>query len=184
MFDTAVAPAAVVYDPCLTLTLSPRQTGLSLVGAIGAGVEVLRSAEVGSSLWTLAHHGLRELGRAAPDTVCRPDSLPARSVVQFGAYLVGAAVATAQTSAVASAARRAAAVSGLDSREARAMVSLSLVDTVAEARSDVCAVLLSSWSCTGPATFLHDLATGSGAAPLCPEWLTRHVAAIARKYGI
>jgi hypothetical protein len=64
------------------------------------------------------------------------------------------------------------------------MVSLSLVDTVAEARSDERAVLLSSWSWTGPATFLHDLATGSGAARVCPERVTRHVAAIARKYGI
>ena len=184
VLDTAVAPAAVIYDPCLTLTLSPRQTGSSLLGAIGAGVEVLRSTESGSSPWILALHGLRELGRAALDAVYCPGSLPARSVAQFGAYLVGAAVVDAQTNAAAFAGHELSSVTGITYAEARAAMTLWLVDTVADTRPDVRAALLAGWPGTDSSTFVHDLAAGSGAAPEPPLHTARHIAAITQKYGI
>jgi alcohol dehydrogenase class IV len=184
VLDTAVAPAAVIYDPCLTLTLSPRQTGSSLLGAVGAGVEVLCSTESGSSPWILALHGLRELGRAALDAVYCPGSRPARSVAQFGAYLVGAAVVDAQTSAAAFAGHELSSVTGMTHAEARVAMTLWLVDTVADTRPDVRAALLAGWPGTDPFTFLHDLAAGSGAAPEPPLHTARHIAAITQKYGI
>jgi alcohol dehydrogenase class IV len=184
VLDTAVAPAAVIYDPCLTLTLSPRQTGSSLLGAVGAGVEVLRSTKPGSSPWILALHGLRELGRAALDAVYCPGNLPVRSVVQFGAYLVGGAVVDAQTSAAAFAGHELASVTGTTYAEARAAMTLWLVDTVAYTRPDVRAALLAGWPGTDPSAFLHGLAASSGAAPEPPLHTARHIAAITQKYGI
>jgi hypothetical protein len=127
---------------------------------------------------------LRELGRAALDAVYCPGSLPARSVVQFGAYLVGGAVVDAQTSAAAFAGHELASVTRITYAEARAAMTLWLVDTIADTRPDLRATLLAGWPGTDPSTFLHGLAASSGAAPEPPLHTARHIAAITQKYGI
>jgi hypothetical protein len=92
-------PAAVVYDPCLTRTLSVRQAGLSLLAAMGNALHALTEAPEGSLAQVLASQGLRQLSRAALDVLFNPGSRQGPTAAQFGAYLSGAAAAVSPTSA-------------------------------------------------------------------------------------
>jgi alcohol dehydrogenase class IV len=89
-----VVPAAIVYDPELTLTLPARSSGVSGMNALAHAVEALYSPERSPLLAAFAAEGIRALSRALPRVVDAPSDLDARGDALYGAWLCGTCLAT------------------------------------------------------------------------------------------
>ena len=89
-----VVPAAVLYDPELTLTLPARSSGMSGMNALAHAVEALYSPDRSPLLAELAAEGIRALARALPRIVDAATDLPARTDALYGAWLCGTCLAT------------------------------------------------------------------------------------------
>jgi maleylacetate reductase len=92
-----VLPRLVVYDPELTRSLPPAVTGASAMNAVAHCVEALYAPGSSPVTALLALDGARALARAAPAAVERPGDLEARAEALYGAFLAGAAFASAGT---------------------------------------------------------------------------------------
>jgi alcohol dehydrogenase class IV len=93
--DAAVLPKVVVYDPVLTFSLPAAITGPSAMNAVAHCVEAFYAPRANPICSLMAEEGVRALAAGAPAAVERGDDLDARSLTLYGAYLAGAAFASA-----------------------------------------------------------------------------------------
>ena len=93
----AAVPALIVYDPELTLDLSPRMTALSGINAMAQAIANILQPEPDPFTLQLAMHAVSILYRALPAAVDNPRSILARSKVLEGACFAGAALGTGST---------------------------------------------------------------------------------------
>lgn len=91
--DPRAAPAAVIYDPLLTLDLEPRQSAGTGANAINHCVEALYSISRNPLSTAAALAGLRALTRALPRCLSDGADVAAREEMLEGAYLAGTALA-------------------------------------------------------------------------------------------
>ena len=92
--DPAVLPKTVVYDPELTLGLSPGTSAASGMNAIAHCVEALYAHDGNPIHALFAEEGIRALAAALPQVVADPRNLEARSQALYGAWLSGVSFAT------------------------------------------------------------------------------------------
>ena len=90
--DTRVLPKTVIYDPNLTLSLSPALSGVSGLNAIAHCVEALYAQDANPIVSLMAEEGIRSLAEALPAIADRPDDIEARSTALYGAWLAGASL--------------------------------------------------------------------------------------------
>jgi maleylacetate reductase len=91
--DAAVLPAAVIYDPELTVALPAAVTGASACNALAHSVEAMWVPEADPVTTVLALEGVRAIAAALPRVMRAPTDLDARSELLYGAYLSGVALA-------------------------------------------------------------------------------------------
>jgi maleylacetate reductase len=90
--DRRAAPRAVLYEPALTVSLSPEVSAASGMNAIAHCVEALYAVDGNPVASLLAEAGLRTLARSLPDIVRHPTNLAARGDALFGSHLAGRAL--------------------------------------------------------------------------------------------
>ncbi|MEW1649047.1 maleylacetate reductase [Streptomyces sp. NPDC091219] len=88
--DRRVLPASVLYDPELTLTLSPSLTSTSGMNAIAHAVEALYAPDTAPIINLMAQEGVQALAAALPAIVADGADILARAEAQYGAWLCGA----------------------------------------------------------------------------------------------
>jgi maleylacetate reductase len=91
--NPVVVPAAIVYDPELTLTLPAKNSGMSGMNALAHAVEALYSPERSPLLAEFASEGIRALAQALPRVVETPSDRDARADALYGAWLCGTCLA-------------------------------------------------------------------------------------------
>jgi maleylacetate reductase len=96
--DPAVAPAVVIYDPRLTLSLPPGITAASGLNALAHCVDALWAAGRTPLTDAMAERGIAELAAGLPAAVRDPGDLAAREHCLTGAWLAGATFAVAGSS--------------------------------------------------------------------------------------
>lgn len=87
--DERVRPRVVIYDPLLTLELSPSVSGPSGMNAIAHCVEALYSENANPLISLMAEEGIRALAHSLPLVVSDPHSRSARADALYGAWLAG-----------------------------------------------------------------------------------------------
>ena len=87
--DRRVLPRAVIYDPQLTLALSPKISGTSGMNALAHCVEALYAPDGNPIVSLMAAEGIRALARALPIIVEDGGNLEARGDALYGAWLAG-----------------------------------------------------------------------------------------------
>jgi alcohol dehydrogenase class IV len=92
--DPKVLPRVVIYDPDLTLDLSPAVSAASGMNAIAHCVEALYAHDGNPIVSIMAEEGIRALTRALPLIVQNGKNVEARSVALYGAWLAGSTIAT------------------------------------------------------------------------------------------
>lgn len=92
--DARIAPRLVVYDPLLTLDLSPEMTASTGINALAHCLEALYSITKNPVSTAAALAGLRHIAGALPRCHAQGDDLEARIAMLTGAYLAGTALAT------------------------------------------------------------------------------------------
>jgi maleylacetate reductase len=90
-----VLPKTVIYDPDLTVSLPPSITGPSAMNAIAHCVETFYAPGANPIASLVAEEGIRALASAVPTAVSDPEDLEGRTETLYGAYLAGAAFASA-----------------------------------------------------------------------------------------
>jgi alcohol dehydrogenase class IV len=93
--DPRVQPRTVIYDPLLTLTLSPGIAGPSGMNALAHCVEAVYADGANPVITLMALEGVRILSASLPAVVAAPDDIDARADALAGAYLAGASFAAA-----------------------------------------------------------------------------------------
>jgi maleylacetate reductase len=93
--DPRALPAVVLYDPELTVDLSPYATGTTGFNALAHCVEALYASGTNPIARLHAQEGIRLLADALPDAVAHPGDRSARGRALLGAYLAGSAFASA-----------------------------------------------------------------------------------------
>lgn len=159
-------PCAVIYDPRLTFTLSPEQTGSSAMSALANGVEALccRNGSPVSAL--IAEEGIRHITEGARDSVLHPDGLLGRSLTQFGAYLTGASAAVTNPGLLQNASEAVSHVSGVSYADARAVIVPHYVAAQRDSRPLVLAAIAAALGRNDAVDGLHEFAQDVG-APRC-----------------
>jgi maleylacetate reductase len=94
--DLRVQPRIVIYDPELTLDLSASVSGASGMNAIAHCVEALYARDANPVTSWMSEEGIRALGESLPIVVDAPHDIDARTSAMYGAWLGGAALASAQ----------------------------------------------------------------------------------------
>jgi maleylacetate reductase len=94
--DAKVTPKLTLYDPELTLTLSPSMTASSGINALAHCVEAVYSITRNPLTTAAALQGTTYITRSLPQAVSQGDDLEARTTLMMGAYLAATAVATAK----------------------------------------------------------------------------------------
>jgi alcohol dehydrogenase class IV len=84
--DAHALPATIIYDPELTLGLSPPTTAASGMNAMAHAVESLYGADLNPVVALMAAEAVRLLGDSLPRCVDRPDDLAARGEALKGAW--------------------------------------------------------------------------------------------------
>jgi len=84
--DAHALPATIIYDPELTLGLSPSTTAASGMNAMAHAVESLYGADLNPVVAVMAAEAVRLLGDSLPRCVDRPDDLAARGEALKGAW--------------------------------------------------------------------------------------------------
>jgi maleylacetate reductase len=90
-----VAPAAVLYDPALTVSLPARLTAASGMNALAHCVEGLYGPNANPVTALLAEDGIRRLAAGLEASVRDPGDLAGRTEAMLGAHLAGAVLAVA-----------------------------------------------------------------------------------------
>jgi maleylacetate reductase len=93
----AVLPGTVIYDPELTVTLSPRQSAASGMNALAHALEALYAPDATPDTDDLSVDGILLLTQALPVVVANPSDLAARSAALQGAWLCGRALGATRT---------------------------------------------------------------------------------------
>ena len=88
--DRHALPATVIYDPALTLGLSPAMSAASGMNAIAHAAESLYGPDTNPVIQTLAEEGIRRLAHSLPSIVETPGDLAARGDALYGAWLAAA----------------------------------------------------------------------------------------------
>lgn len=94
--DSRVQPRTVIYDPKLTLDLPAPVSAASGMNAIAHCVEALYARDTNPVTLWMSEEGIRALGKSLPLVVDAPHDIDARTSAMYGAWLGGAALASAQ----------------------------------------------------------------------------------------
>ncbi|WP_213780717.1 maleylacetate reductase [Caballeronia sp. dw_276] len=89
-----VLPEVVIYDIEFTLTLPVSLSVASGLNAIAHGVEALYAADANPVTSMMAEDGIAALAESLPNIVQSPDSIEARRLAQYGAWLCGTCLGT------------------------------------------------------------------------------------------
>jgi maleylacetate reductase len=92
--DPRVLPKTVIYDPQLTLELSPRTSAASGMNAIAHCAEALYAHDGNPVVSLMAEEGIRALAASLPIVVKAPKDLEARTSALYGAWLAGLTIST------------------------------------------------------------------------------------------
>ncbi|RYC80409.1 Maleylacetate reductase [Fusarium oxysporum f. sp. narcissi] len=84
-----ILPKTVIYDVDLTLTLPLPMSLTSIINAIAHGVEALYAPNTNPIVSLMAAEGVRSLANGSYELLDDPDSIVARSICQYGAWLCG-----------------------------------------------------------------------------------------------
>lgn len=87
--DPTILPGTVIYDVDFTLTLPVALSATSGVNAIAHAVEALYAQNGNPIIDMLAQKGVESLATALPQLIDQPQSLEARSLALYGAWLCG-----------------------------------------------------------------------------------------------
>lgn len=90
--DAKVTPKLIVYDPLLTLDLSPEMTASTGINALAHCIEALYSITRNPLSTSAAIGGVRSITRALPRCYAFGDDLEARTEMLVGAFLAGSAL--------------------------------------------------------------------------------------------
>jgi maleylacetate reductase len=90
--DAVVRPCVVLYDPALTLSLSPRVSAASGMNAIAHAVEAMYAPDAGPIAAAAADQAIASLADALPRIAGHPGDLAARALALRGAHLAGVAL--------------------------------------------------------------------------------------------
>jgi len=90
-----VRPRVVIYDPELTVSLSPAITGQSGINALAHCVEAMYATDASPVTQLMAEEGIRALTRSLPVVVRDPKNLEGRTTTLYGAWLAGVALGMA-----------------------------------------------------------------------------------------
>lgn len=91
--DARITPKLVIYDPQLTLGLSPSLTASTGINALAHCIEALYSITRNPLSTAAALSGIRSIMRALPRCYADGDDLEARTEMLEGAFLAGTALA-------------------------------------------------------------------------------------------
>ncbi len=91
--DTKVAPKLTIYDPVLTLDLSPEMTASTGINALAHCIEALYSTTRNPLSTAAALRGVQSIYFALPRCYASGDDLEARTEMLTGAFLAGTALA-------------------------------------------------------------------------------------------
>ena len=94
--DATVLPKVVIYDPELTLELSPELTASTAMNALAHCVEACYALEVIPLVPPLALEGIRRIVRSLPLCIANGRNLGAREDLLTGAYLAGFSIGNAR----------------------------------------------------------------------------------------
>ena len=92
--DAKVLPRVVIYDPELTLELSPATSAASGMNAMAHCAEALYAHDGNPIVSLMAEEGMRALASALPEIISDPRNLKARSAALYGAWLAGCTIST------------------------------------------------------------------------------------------
>ena len=90
-----VLPKVVIYDPELTFSLPDFIAGPSAMNAMAHCVEAFYASGANPIASLMAEEGIRALASGVPTAVSKPEDLDGRTETLYGAYLAGAAFASA-----------------------------------------------------------------------------------------
>jgi maleylacetate reductase len=93
--DDAVLPKLVIYDPEVTLDLSPELTASTAINALAHCVEACYARDVNPLVPPVALEGVRRIVRSLPLCITNGRNLDAREDLLTGAYLAGFSIANA-----------------------------------------------------------------------------------------
>ncbi len=94
--NTAVQPRVVIYDPDLTLSLSPETTGCSGLNALAHCIEALYAVDANPLSTAASFEGIRLLADSLPRLANAPGDRRERARALRGAWLAGFALGTVQ----------------------------------------------------------------------------------------
>ena len=94
--DDAVLPKLVIYDPEVTLDLSPELTASTAMNALAHCVEACYARDVNPLVPPVALEGIRRIVRALPLCISNGRNLDAREDLLSGAYLAGFSIGNAR----------------------------------------------------------------------------------------
>lgn len=94
--NARVQPRTVIYDPELTLSLSPRTTATSGLNAMAHCVEALYATDANPLTTAVASEGFRLLEQALPRLAASPSDREQRACALRGAWLAGYSLGTVQ----------------------------------------------------------------------------------------
>src|SRR5438105_13327335 len=93
--DPAALPRLAIYDPEVTLDLSPQLTASTAMNALAHCVEACYATDASPEVRSVALDGTRHIVRSVPLCVARGDDLDAREDLMRGAYLAGLSIGNA-----------------------------------------------------------------------------------------
>src|SRR3989440_2828559 len=94
--DPTVLPKVVIYDPEVTLELSPELTASTAINALAHCVEACYARDVNPLVPPVALEGIRRILRSLPLCITNGRNLDAREDLMTGAYLAGFSIANAR----------------------------------------------------------------------------------------
>src|SRR2546425_11278234 len=93
--DPAALPRLAIYDPEVTVDLSPELTASTGMNALAHCVEACYARDVNPVVPPVALEGLRRIARSLPLCVAAGDDIDAREDLMLGGYLAGFSIANA-----------------------------------------------------------------------------------------
>jgi len=93
--DDSVLPKLVIYDPEVTLDLSPGLTASTAINALAHCVEACYARDVNPLVPPVALEGIRRIVRSLPLCIADGRNLDAREDLLTGAYLAGFSIGNA-----------------------------------------------------------------------------------------
>ena len=89
-----VLPRTVIYDPLLSVSLSPKSSAASGMNAIAHCVEAIYAKDGNPITAMVAEEAIRALAGSLPEIVKDPHCISARCAALYGAWLAGTALAS------------------------------------------------------------------------------------------